>query len=289
MVDAKSALFHGDLVNTSRVIYTASDFAKLSLLHIQEVGSLQATRPHVSRRSNLASYLFFVVLSGSGVLNYDGISYSLCPGDCVFIDCRKPYSHETSDNLWRLSWVHFDGPTAANIYRKYLERGGLPAFHPDSVDAYTQTVQQLYNIAVNASYVRDMEINTCLSRLLCLLMADSWHPDQAREGTKKTELLQIKQYLDENYEKKVTLDGLSQRYFINKYYLTRVFKEQFGVSIGDYLLSVRITNAKNMLRFTNKSAEQIGRECGIGDVYYFSRVFKKVEGITLREYRQQWR
>lgn len=287
-MDKESALFHGDLVNTSRIIYTPSDFAKLSLLHIQEIGSLQATRPHVSKRSNLASYLFFIVLSGAGILNYDGSSYSLSAGDCVFIDCRKPYSHETSNNLWSLSWVHFDGPTAANIYQKYMERGGLPAFHPDSFEAYEDTFKLLYDAAISSSYIRDMEINTYLAKLLSLLMADSWHPDQARAGTKKTELLQIKQYLDENYAKKITLDNLSERYFINKYYLTRVFKEQFGVSIGDYLLGVRITKAKNMLRFTDKSAEEIGRECGIGDVYYFSRVFKKVEGIRVREYRKQW-
>ena len=98
----------------------------------------------------------------------------------------------------------------------------------------------------------------------------------------------IKNYLDENYAKKIALDDLSERYFINKYYLTRIFKEQFGVSIMDYLLSVRITHAKNMLRFTDKSAEEIGLSCGIGDVYYFSRVFKKVEGVSVREYRKQW-
>ncbi len=287
-MDNETALFHGDLVNTSRIIYTPSDFAKLSLLHIQEIGSLQATRPHISKRSNLASYLFFIVLSGAGVLNYDGGSYSLAAGDCVFIDCRKPYSHETADNLWSLSWVHFDGPTAANIYQKYMDRGGLPAFRPDSFDTYADTFHLLYDAAISSSYIRDMEINTYLSKLLSLLMADSWHPDQARAGTKKTELLQIKQYLDENYAKKVTLDGLSERYFINKYYLTRVFKEQFGVSIGDYLLGVRITKAKNLLRFTEKSADEIGQECGIGDMYYFSRVFKKVEGISIREYRRQW-
>ena len=44
----ENALFHGDLVNTSRIIYTASDFAKTSLLHIQEIGTLQATKPHTS-------------------------------------------------------------------------------------------------------------------------------------------------------------------------------------------------------------------------------------------------
>lgn len=287
-MNTETALFHGDLVNTSRIIYTPSDFAKLSLLHLQEIGTLQATKPHISKRSNLASYLFFVVQSGSGVLIYDGISYALSPGDCVFIDCRKPYSHETSENLWNLSWVHFNGPTAANIYQKYIDRGGLPVFHPEAITRYSDVVHNLYEIAASLSYIRDMDINTNLSMLLSFLMEDCWNPEKARTGTKKTDLLEIKRYLEENYAKKVTLNELSERYFINKYYLTRVFKEQFGVSIGDYLLGIRITQAKNLLRFTNKSAEQIGQECGIGDVYYFSRVFKKVEGISVREYRKQW-
>ena len=283
-----SALFHGDLVNTSRIIYTPSDFAKMSLLHLQEIGSLQATKPHISKRENLSSYLFFIVRSGSGTLTYDGDIYNLHSGHCVFIDCKKPYSHETSENLWNLSWVHFNGPTAANIYQKYIERGGLPAFSPSSLDLYEQEYDNLYNIAVSSSYTRDMEINAGLANLLTLLMTDSWHPEEAQPGTKKTVLLDVKTYLDENYAKKITLDDLAERYFINKYYLVRSFKEQFGISVMDYLLGVRITKAKNLLRFSKMSAEEIGLSCGIGDQYYFSRVFKKVEGISVREYRKSW-
>ena len=283
-----SALFHGDLVNTSRIIYTPSDFAKMSLLHLQEIGSLQATKPHISKRENLSSYLFFIVRSGSGTLVYDSTVYELNAGHCVFIDCKRPYSHETSENLWNLSWVHFNGPTAANIYQKYIERGGLPAFIPADFELYKNSFENLYEIASSSSYTRDMEINAGLSNILTFLMKDSWHPEEAQPGTKKTVLLDVKTYLDENYNKKITLDDLAERYFINKYYLVRSFKEQFGVSVMDYLLGVRITKAKNLLRFSEMSADQIGLTVGIGDQYYFSRVFKKVEGISVREYRKSW-
>lgn len=285
----EKALFHGDLVNTSRIIYTPSDFAKLSLFHIQEIGTLQATKPHTSKRSSLSSYLFFIVNSGSGTLLYDGAEYILSSGDCVFIDCRHPYSHTTVDDLWSLSWVHFDGPTAANIYQKYKERGGLPAYTPVAPSAYQNAFKNLYDVAISNSFTRDMEINAKIAEILSLVLADSWHPEEAQPGTKKTSMTEIKKYLDENYAKKIALDDLAERYFINKYYLTRVFKEQFGVSIMDYLQSIRITEAKNLLRFTNMSAEEIGMQTGIGDVYYFSRVFKKIEGISIREYRKQWK
>lgn len=283
-----TALFQGDLVHTSRIIYTPSDFAKLSLFHLQEIGTLQATKPHISKRANLSSYLFFLVQSGSGRLSYDQTEYPLHAGDCVFIDCRKPYFHETGEDLWSLSWVHFQGPTAANVYQKYQERGGRPAFTPADASAYSACFRQLYATASDSSFTRDMELNTGLCRLLESLMADAWHPESAQTGGKNTTLLEIKQYLDDHYADKITLDELARRYYINKYYLTRIFKDQFGISIMDYLQNVRITHAKNELRFTDKSAEQIGLECGIGDVSYFSRVFKKVEGTGVREYRKQW-
>ena len=89
-------------VTSSRILYTPSTFARTSLLHLQEVGSLQAIYPHTSTRTNLTSFLCFVVLSGNGTLTYEGTTYELSAGDCVFIDCRKAYSHSTSDDLWSL-------------------------------------------------------------------------------------------------------------------------------------------------------------------------------------------
>lgn len=64
-------------VSSSRIIYTPSTFARTSLLHLQEVGSLQAVHPHVSKRSNLVSFLCFIVLSGEGELKYEGEEFKL--------------------------------------------------------------------------------------------------------------------------------------------------------------------------------------------------------------------
>ena len=70
---------------------------------------MQAVHPHTSRRANLVSFLCFVVLNGTGELMYESKAYELKQGDCVFIDCRKAYSHSTSDDLWSLQWCHFYG------------------------------------------------------------------------------------------------------------------------------------------------------------------------------------
>ena len=282
-------LFDGKLVHSRRIIYTPSAFARSSLVHLQEVGQLQARSPHASTRQGLASYLFFVVEHGSGTLEYEGATHPLRAGDCVFLDCRRPYRHYTGDDLWRLRWVHFYGPNMAAIYKKYQERGGLACFHAEDAAAYADLLDRLYTLADSDNYVRDMQICEKLIALLTLLMQESWHPDTARTaGTKRQNLQEIKDYLDEHYAEKITLDALAEKFYINKFYLTRVFKEQFGLSVTSYLTQLRITQAKRLLRFTDQNIEFIAQECGLTDANYFSRLFKKVEGTTPGEYRRQW-
>jgi AraC-like DNA-binding protein len=278
------------IVASDRILYTPSPFARTALMSLQEIGSLQAKKPHASARAGLRSYLFFMVTAGSGMLEYEGREYPLTTGDCVFIDCQKPYSHRTNaEDLWSLKWCHFDGPTLPVIYEKYVERGGRAAFRPEDEGMFLQTWKKLFEQAKGADYVRDMRIHEGLSELLTLLMKESWHPeDSADLPAKKKSVVPIKAWLDAHYAEKITLDDLSAKFYVNKFYLTRVFREQYGMTINAYLLSVRITRAKQLLRFTEKSVEAIGMECGLGAPHYFSRVFKEVEGMSPSRYREQW-
>ena len=287
-MDQKKYFTTASIVSSNRVLYTPSAFARSSLLHLQEIGTLQALAPHTSSRSNLQSYLYFTVLSGSGMLTYDGKKYDLKKGDMVFIDCRKPYSHTTDSNLWSLRWCHFYGPTLSFVYEKYVERGGRPTFRPEETAPFLSILDALYKLASGSDYIRDMRINEELNRLCTLLMEQSWHPEEATTAPKKLSVVEVKEYLEQHYAEKISLDELSKQFFINKYYLTRVFKEQFGQSITAYLTSLRITHAKQLLRFSEKSVEEIGLECGLGQLHYFSRVFKEVEGVPPSIYRSQW-
>lgn len=277
------------VVFSDRILYTPTSFAKTALLYLQEIGSLQAKKPHTSSRTHLSSYLFFCVNSGSGELEYLGKKYRLGRGDCVFINCQLPYSHSTDKNLWSLSWIHFSGITMQAVYQKYQERGGRPVFHPDNFADFQLLHQSLFDFASSVDYIRDMRINSGLNELLVLLMNESWHPAEHPDtDLKKQNLSPIRDYLEAHYTEKIVLNELADQFFISKFYLTRVFKEQFGVSINTYVQNLRITKAKQMLRFTDKKLEDIGYQCGLGAPHYFSRIFKQVEGITPSEFREKW-
>ena len=284
-----SSLFTGSPVESNRILYTPSEFARTNLLHLQEIGQLQAKRPHTNSRSKLNSYLFFVVKEGSGTLHYDGKDYELNKDSIIFIDCYKPYSHTSSEDLWALQWAHFYGPNMNGIYGKYVERGGKPCFKSSHLEEYVQLLEWLHNIAASNDYIKDMKIFEKLSALLTLLMEDSWADTETQKHLSgKRNLQDVKDYIDKHFTEKITLDELAELFYINKFYLTRVFKEQFGMSISQYIMQLRITMAKRNLRFTTLSIEEIAAQCGLEDANYFSRVFRKVEGVSPGEYRKQW-
>lgn len=281
-------------VQSSRILYTPSSFALSSLLHLQEVGSLQAIRSHTSKRENLQSYLVFAVIDGSGVLEYEGKHYDLKAGDVVFIDCRKSYSHSTGiyklggGRLWSLQWVHFYGPSVPAIYAKYCERGGRPVLQFKETSQVSRLLTALYDTAASKDYIRDMRINELLSSLLTLLMEKSWNPKSGKRLPKLMDISEIRVYIDVHYAERLSLADVAGRFYINKDYLGKLFKEYFGTTVNGYILSVRITKAKQLLRFSDKTAEEIGDMVGLPDANYFSRMFKKVEGVSPSEYRKLW-
>ena len=282
------ALFSKELVSSNRIIYTPSEFARTSLIYLQETGTLQAKYPHTSKRNGLDSYLFFMVLSGLGELQYNDSTYKLKQNDCVFIDCKYPYAHTTSNNLWQLKWVHFNGQSMSEIYNKYISRGGEPVFTIEQPEQCVQMLDDIFTIASSDDYIRDMKINEKLSSLLTIIMSKSWHPSNKKPAQKRGELSTVKAWLDAHYTEKINLDELARQFFIDKFYLTKIFKEQYGTTINAYISQKRITAAKQLLRFSDKTIEQVSAEIGITDTNYFTRLFKKIEGITPGEYRKQW-
>lgn len=285
----EKGFFTEEVVNSNRIIYTPSGFAKNNLTFLQEVGELTALKRHSTGRDNLNSYLFFIVTKGSGTVKYGNVSYKVNTGDCVFINCMNAYEHASSANLWTLKWVHFYGTTMDAIYEKYKERGGKVVFEVPNPKEISNLINEIHDIADSSSYLRDMEIHEKLSSLLLCIMKESWHEKEIDMSTeKRKDIRHIREYLEENYTREIRLDDLAKEYSISKYYLSHIFKEQYGTSITNYVISLRITKAKHFLRFTDLTTTEVANRLGYEDVNYFIRTFKKIENITPGEYRKKW-
>lgn len=274
--------------SSDRIITTPSSYAKEHYLYVQEVGTLQSLEPHISRRQNLSSYLFFIVLKGSGYVSYDDARFHITAGDCVWLDCSKPYSHESSaKDPWSLMWVHFYGKEAAYFYAEFLKHSFSFLFHPQNIISFTELLEQLYQVHASKSSLMELNANRCITDLITLCFTENILENQEKSSIPE-KLKQVHTYLDEHYAEKINLEDLSSRFYISKYHLSREYKKIYGTTIGNDLTSRRISHTKSLLRFTNASIESIALDCGFQDAGYFIKVFKKYENMTPLEYRKKW-
>lgn len=295
-----------EVTNTRRVINTPSPFTRTNFFYIQEAGYLKSLKPHLSRRSGLQSYLFLVVLSGSGKVAYQDTivqsgRYDVAPhtiqhplvtvpakaGDCFFLDCESEYTHISSkDDPWELMWIHFYGPQA-NAYYTYFREQQSWHFHTSRLSELTssiQTIIQLHEEPTDDTALLSAQQIVSILTTICTESGKNEDDTSALSGKLKS----ILHYLDEHYTEDISLDQLAEQFFISKYYLSREFKKEYGTTIIQYILTKKITNAKELLRYSNSSIEEIARLCGIDDASYFNKVFKKMEGCTASEYRKKW-
>lgn len=92
-------------------------------------------------------------------------------------------------------------------------------------------------------------------------------------------------YINQNYQKKITLDNLAKETYLSKTYLSRIIKEELGISFVDYLNQTRIEKSKVLLLNPKLSLMDIASEVGFQEQSYFTKVFKKIVGMPPRKYR----
>lgn len=102
-------------------------------------------------------------------------------------------------------------------------------------------------------------------------------------------ILLIQHYIDTNYSQPITLTQLAHEAALSREYLCRSFRKTLGYSPIDYLISVRLFHAKQMLNQTSDSVKRISEACGFSSEQYFFALFKRKVGMTPLQYRQRVR
>lgn len=144
-------------------------------------------------------------------------------------------------------------------------------------------------------------INSCLKRDLLLegifyqgsvmqelndLYASCQAAMQSKNSETYTLLSKIRCYIEKNYQNPDLSLVMIARYFnVNHCYLTSLYKDQFGINLYDYLISVRMEKAGELLRTTDMKSYEVAEATGYRNSQYFSASFKKYYGCTVKEYK----
>ena len=112
-------------------------------------------------------------------------------------------------------------------------------------------------------------------------------PDNKLENVKNEIFRNILGDVNDHFLQDISINSLSQKYFINTSYLCQLFKKELGMTFTEYISSLRIHYACRLLTNSGFSVHEISEKCGYRDYFYFTRVFKRLTGKTPSQYREE--
>ncbi|MBM7567562.1 response regulator [Paenibacillus sacheonensis] len=112
---------------------------------------------------------------------------------------------------------------------------------------------------------------------------------ELREEQTVTVMDRAVSYISQRYTEDISLEDAADHVHLNPFYFSKVFKQHIGANFIDYVTGLRIDKAKRLLEEGQLILKEVCYEVGYNDPNYFSRVFKKVTGVTPSEYRSQLR
>jgi YesN/AraC family two-component response regulator len=139
-----------------------------------------------------------------------------------------------------------------------------------------------------ADYLKKPIKLSYLRRRLSEILGGEWISEQTDNVETKEEFILdgIAAYVGEKYMKDLTLDRISRMVCMNRFKFCRVFKQRFGKTFLSHLNSIRVKKASELLNNTNLTITEIAFFVGYGSFSQFKRVFKKVYGVSPKEYRR---
>jgi two-component system, response regulator YesN len=126
--------------------------------------------------------------------------------------------------------------------------------------------------------------------LVNLHLQDSTYNDYLKEpysNSEKKVIQSVLDFIDRNFEKGVTLEEAAEHVHLNPFYLSKLFKKELNINFVNYVMERKMDKAKVLLESTDLSILNIAMELNYQESNYFSKVFKKVVGITPSDYRKE--
>ncbi|NBI17777.1 response regulator [Neglecta sp. X4] len=191
------------------------------------------------------------------------------PPDVVITDISMP----VLDGLELIRKAQFDGCTSRFVILSAHRNFDYAkaALRLDVVDYYLKPIHP-------------GEITTLFSSIKATL--DEEHNLSPGETLPAGRFEEILAYIDANLHQHLTLQSISDTFFLNRTYICALFKKHLDVTFSQYLTSARLEKAKFYLSHTNLKQLEIAEKVGFKDEFYFSKVFKKAENMSPGVYRK---
>ncbi|MDO4293573.1 MAG: AraC family transcriptional regulator [Eubacteriales bacterium] len=264
-------------------------------------GKFQAPSPKWKHEQfDLIDYELIVMTEGTLYLDYGQERYTVRPGEYLLLPPSDSLRQGFRPAYCSFYWLHFSTcqkelPQSLSVSRKKAvfstedfftlpQTGTVP--RPEKLVVLMKQLQDLVKNKYPDNAVNAM--TTCiLTELYGQLYLSS--PISAATNAQKQIYLDIIDYIKTNISQDITVDGIAAQFGYSAKYISHRFNQISGVPLKRFILNQKIDAANFMLTDTNKTIAQIAQELGFSNGQNFTRIYKRISGLSPSEYRNAFK
>ena len=284
---------------------------------VRMLGQIRYSEPWIHFSRCINEQVLYVIREGNMYLQEDGVRYHLTAGDFFLLEpglphegyqkapCDYYYAHFTHPDMHRVTDEKAAMALLAEKRRQSLISYNLDENDPTDPITYLpkhfhlsggEFKSQLH-AAVECYDSREehykRRASTQIHSFLLQVAHDHLLAQNSAQGRKmrKSDAVaeRLLRFLNQNYSKRLTSRDIEEMFEVNFDYINRVFSHMTGSPIFTYINILRIYNAKQLIATTDLPFSEIAYLVGIEDRYYFSKLFRKMTGVSPTEYYKEVR
>ena len=249
---------------------------------LQTVKKLPTWRP----RGRLDYQLLYVV-SGKAHFYFDDAERIVTAGHMVLFQPRQEQHYEYfGTDKTEVYWVHFTGSNVKNILRRYDVPLDTSVFYSGTSVIYAYLFKEMINELQTCRTGYEELLTMYLQQILILVQRIRLERRPSVNTHIQEEMEYARRYFNEHYNEQINIEEYAESRNMSVSWFQRNFKQIANCSPMQYLLTIRMNNAASLLESTDYSMAEISAIVGYDNPLYFSRLFKKQNGVSPSEYRK---
>jgi AraC family transcriptional regulator, arabinose operon regulatory protein len=262
----------------------------LNQLYVCSLGYYPNAKGHYTyRKKGLPENFLFYCVDGNGWYKIGDKKSEVGPNQFFILPQNVEHAYGSSeDNPWTIYWIHYGGESLPQLNGlQAVQKHFKPAYIKNSGEILT-TFSRMYK-ALELGYSTDNLIfaNLCFPHFLSLFIYNSKQTTVATSTEKMDCVDSAILYMQEHINENITLQELSNHYNYSASRFSSLFKQKTGYAPIDYFIQMKMQKASQQLDFTTSSVKDIALSMGFDDPYYFSKRFRKIIGLSPKQYRTQ--
>ena len=254
-------------------------------LYTTAIGYYPKAKSHEMKRSEHDDFILIYCVDGKGYLTLDDSKQPIKAGELFIMQPNTPHAYQANEEqAWTVYWCHFQGEQAQNFFDYTYIQQSSPIIRNmtdiDFLQAFRELIETVRDNAQLSGFIHASNLFRHILTKIVLLVKQG---DKYENGLS---IPKIQQYMRTNINKHINLEELAVLCHCSKYHFARQYQLLVGISPLKHFIELKMEHACFLLEQTSLSMSEIASQLGYDDALYFSRVFRKVLGLSPSAYRK---